>query len=87
MKRLGFPEVREMKIWEEEHIAGLRVLHTPCPHWGARFGHDTHRDYGGFVVASEKRSIGAMKERPSSASISYSPSMVPTGVSSTVPLV
>jgi len=57
VKRLGFSSVREMKIWEEEQIAGLRVLHTPCHHWGARFGHDTHRDYGGFIVASEKRSI------------------------------
>ena len=57
VKRLGFPEVREMKIWEEEMISGLRVLHTPSHHWGARFGHDTHRDYGGFVVASEKRSV------------------------------
>ena len=32
-------------------------------------------------------SIGAMKDSPSSACISYSPSMVPTGVASTVPLV
>ena len=57
VKRLKFSKVREMKIWEEEMISGLRVLHTPSHHWGARFGHDTHRDYGGFVVASEKRSI------------------------------
>ena len=57
VKRLGFPRVREMKIWEEEMISGLRILHTPCHHWGARFGHDTHRDYGGFVVASKKRSV------------------------------
>jgi L-ascorbate metabolism protein UlaG (beta-lactamase superfamily) len=57
VKRLGFPHVREMKIWEEQMVSGLRILHTPCHHWGARFGHDTHRDYGGFVVASEKRSV------------------------------
>ncbi|NNC88083.1 MAG: MBL fold metallo-hydrolase [Akkermansiaceae bacterium] len=57
VRRLGFPAVREMKIWEERRINGLRILHTPSHHWGARFGHDTHRDYGGFVVASEKRSV------------------------------
>jgi L-ascorbate metabolism protein UlaG (beta-lactamase superfamily) len=57
VKRLGFDTVNEMKIWEEGYHSGLRVLHTPSHHWGARFGHDTHRDYGGFLVASEKRSV------------------------------
>lgn len=57
VRRLGFDSVAEMKIWEEGHFSGLRVLHTPSHHWGARFGHDTHRDYGGFIVASEKRSV------------------------------
>ena len=57
VKRLGFDSVVEMKIWEEGFYNGLRVLHTPSHHWGARFGHDTHRDYGGFLVASEKRSV------------------------------
>lgn len=57
VKRLGFGSVHEMKIWEEDYHSGLRVLHTPSHHWGARFGHDTHRDYGGFLVASEKRSV------------------------------
>lgn len=57
VQRLGFSSVTEMKIWEEGQFSGLRVLHTPSHHWGARFGHDTHRDYGGFLVASEKRTV------------------------------
>jgi L-ascorbate metabolism protein UlaG (beta-lactamase superfamily) len=57
VRKLGFPSVREMKIWEETRVNGLRIMHTPSHHWGARFGHDTHRDYGGFIVASEKRSV------------------------------
>jgi L-ascorbate metabolism protein UlaG (beta-lactamase superfamily) len=57
VKRLGFPAVREMSIWDEDHFNDLRVVHTPSHHWGARYGHDTHRDYGGFVVANEKRSV------------------------------
>ena len=57
VRKLGFGAVNEMKIWEEDYFSGLRVLHTPSHHWGARFGHDTHRDYGGFIVASDKRSV------------------------------
>ena len=55
--RLGFPEVREMKVWEESLYTDLRVVHTPSHHWGARIGHDTHRDYGGFIVGNGQRSI------------------------------
>ena len=57
VKGLGFERVVEMKIWEEAQHGGLRVVHTPSHHWGARFGHDTHRDYGGFLVASGKRTV------------------------------
>ena len=57
VRKLGFPAVTEMRIWEEGFFSGLRVLHTPSHHWGARFGHNTHRDYGGFLVASERRSV------------------------------
>ncbi|MEO1836718.1 MAG: MBL fold metallo-hydrolase [Akkermansiaceae bacterium] len=57
VKRLGFDPVVEMKIWEEDSFRNLRVLHTPSHHWGARFGHDTHRDYGGFLVSNEARSV------------------------------
>ena len=57
VKGLGFDQVIEMRIWEEQKLGDLRVLHTPSHHWGARFGHDTHRDYGGVLVASEQRTV------------------------------
>ncbi len=57
VKRLGFHRVMEMNAWEENELAGIRVIHTPSHHWGARYGHDTHRDYGGFLVGSGKRKI------------------------------
>lgn len=57
VKRLGFDQVREMAIWEEIVYGGIRVVHTPSHHWGARYGHDTHRDFGGFLVGSGNRKV------------------------------
>ena len=57
VKKLGFERVTEMSIWDEQKLDELEVIHTPSHHWGARFGHDTHRDYGGFVVKTPTRSL------------------------------
>src|SRR5213076_2984704 len=38
-------------------LGPLRISLTPCHHWGARFLADTHRDFGGFVIASNGRTI------------------------------
>ena len=57
VKKLGFDHVKEMRIWDEERYGDLRVVHTPSHHWGARYGHDTHRDYGGFIVCNGRRSV------------------------------
>lgn len=57
VKKLGFERVKEMAIWEEHVMDGIDVIHTPSHHWGARFGHDTHRDYGGFIVKTPNRNV------------------------------
>jgi len=57
VKWLKFDKIHEMEIWEEREIEGIRIVHTPSHHWGARYGTDTHRDYGGFVVKSGTRNI------------------------------
>ncbi len=57
VKWLKFSQIHEMKIWEEREIGGIRIVHTPSHHWGARYGADTHRDYGGFIVHSGERNI------------------------------
>ena len=57
VKRLGFSKVQEMAVWEEAEIGGMRIVHTPSHHWGARYGADTHRDYGGFLVGSGDRKV------------------------------
>ncbi|WP_018968913.1 MBL fold metallo-hydrolase [Rubritalea marina] len=52
VKKLGFNRVIEMGIWDQLRFGELEVIHTPCHHWGARYIHDTHRDYGGYIVRS-----------------------------------
>jgi L-ascorbate metabolism protein UlaG (beta-lactamase superfamily) len=57
VKRLGFPATHEMKIWDALNFTEMEVIHTPSHHWGARFIHDTHRDYGGYIVRAGGKSV------------------------------
>ncbi|ADW70284.1 MBL fold metallo-hydrolase [Granulicella tundricola] len=57
LKGLGFSEVRTLKWWESNQVAGLKVTLTPCQHWGARMFKDTHRLFGGFVVEGGGQTI------------------------------
>lgn len=52
VKKLGFHSVIEMALWEQRRFGDLEITHTPCHHWGARYLHDTHRDYGGYLITS-----------------------------------
>ena len=54
---LGFSEVRTLRWWEETVVAGpqgrgVQVTMTPAKHWGARMFRDTHRLFGGYVLAA-----------------------------------
>lgn len=49
---LGFREVRELRWWEGTEVEGMTVTATPCKHWGARMFKDTHRGFGGYVLAA-----------------------------------
>jgi L-ascorbate metabolism protein UlaG (beta-lactamase superfamily) len=57
VKRLGFPAIHEVQVWDSLKFDELEVIHTPSHHWGARFLHDTHRDYGGYVVRAGGKSV------------------------------
>ncbi len=57
VKKLGFPEVHEMKVWEQLELDELHIVHTPSHHWGARYLHDTHRDYGGYLIKAGGKSV------------------------------
>lgn len=57
VKRLGFSSVWEMTVWDQLRFSELEVIHTPSHHWGARYLHDTHRDYGGYVVSAGGKTV------------------------------
>jgi L-ascorbate metabolism protein UlaG (beta-lactamase superfamily) len=57
VKRLGFPAVHEVKVWDVLDFPDMRVIHTPSHHWGARYLHDTHRDYGGYLIEAGSKSV------------------------------
>ena len=54
---LGFSEVRVLDWWEFTEIGGLKVTLTPAKHWGARMFSDTHRLFGGYIVAGGGHSV------------------------------
>lgn len=57
VRKLGFPQVHEMKVWERLELDELHIVHTPSHHWGARYLHDTHRDYGGYLIEAGGKSV------------------------------
>jgi L-ascorbate metabolism protein UlaG (beta-lactamase superfamily) len=57
VRKLGFPATHEMRVWDELKFDLLEIIHTPSHHWGARFLHDTHRDYGGYIVRAGGKSV------------------------------
>ena len=57
VKRLGFPAIHEMSVWDSLQFGQLEVIHTPSHHWGARFLHDIHRNYGGYIVRAGGKSV------------------------------
>lgn len=57
VRRLGFPTVHEVNVWDVIDFADMRVTHTPSHHWGARYIHDTHREYGGYVIRIANQTI------------------------------
>ena len=52
VQRCGFSDVIELKHWEQQTIGDLLITLTPAQHWGARYVHDTHRGFGGFIVTT-----------------------------------
>jgi L-ascorbate metabolism protein UlaG (beta-lactamase superfamily) len=50
---LGFAEVHSLQTWQSTgSVAPLSITLTPARHWGARMFTDTHRGFGGYVIAS-----------------------------------
>ena len=46
-----------MSDWETIAFRVSEIHFTPAHHWGARFLHDTHRGFGGFVIKTPGHSV------------------------------
>lgn len=57
VRKLGFPATHEMSVWDHLRFDQLEIIHTPSHHWGARFLHDTHRNYGGYIVRTNDKTV------------------------------
>ena len=57
VRGLGFRSIHELNYWKSFHYKGARITLTPCHHWGARFLHDSHRGFGGYIVEMGGRTI------------------------------
>jgi L-ascorbate metabolism protein UlaG (beta-lactamase superfamily) len=57
VRRLNFSKVVELKTWEGYSFRDLRITLTPARHWGARMIHDTHRQFGGYLIESEDHTV------------------------------
>jgi L-ascorbate metabolism protein UlaG (beta-lactamase superfamily) len=51
VQNLGFREIRQLQWWGSTQAADLDITFTPAKHWGARMFSDTHRHFGGYVIA------------------------------------
>ncbi|MEC5128083.1 MBL fold metallo-hydrolase [Verrucomicrobiales bacterium BCK34] len=50
LKKLKTKSVIEMTDWEIFEFGGAKIHFTPAHHWGARYIHDTHKGFGGYVI-------------------------------------
>jgi L-ascorbate metabolism protein UlaG (beta-lactamase superfamily) len=55
VRRCGFSDIIELDTWQTARFRDLRITLTPARHWGARLIHDTHRQFGGFLIQSATR--------------------------------
>lgn len=54
---LGFDRVYELDLWQTLDLGPARVTLTPAVHWGARMLHDSHREFGGYLIEMEGRTV------------------------------
>ncbi len=50
LRKLDLREVVEMSDWDCFTFRGAEIHFTPAHHWGARYLHDNHKGFGGYVV-------------------------------------
>jgi L-ascorbate metabolism protein UlaG (beta-lactamase superfamily) len=57
VKRCAFSSITELGCWDAVQFDNLEITLTPARHWGARMIHDTYREFGGYIIRGEERSV------------------------------
>ena len=57
LKSCDFSSVTELDTWQSSEFRDLQITLTPARHWGARMIHDTHRQFGGYLIESASRTV------------------------------
>lgn len=57
LRRIPVRQVKEMENWQCHLHGEVEVIFTPSYHWGARYIHDTHRGFGGFLIRTPHSSL------------------------------
>jgi len=63
VENLGFRSVTELEWWQTTALDAdpadepVSITMTPARHWGARMFKDTHRQFGGYVIAGAGHSV------------------------------
>ena len=57
IRKLNVGQIVEMDDWDSFTFRDTEIHFTPAHHWGARYLHDTHRGFGGYLLDSPGQSI------------------------------
>lgn len=57
LKKLPCDSIHEMSDWDTFPFLDSLIHFTPAHHWGARYLHDTHKGFGGFVIQGPEHSV------------------------------
>ncbi|MEM1440836.1 MAG: MBL fold metallo-hydrolase [Verrucomicrobiota bacterium] len=57
LRRLPVDSLHEMSDWDTMSYRNSEIHFTPAHHWGARYLHDTHKGFGGYVIDTPDHSV------------------------------
>jgi len=57
LRKLPLAGLEEMDDWEQTRFRDSTVHFTPAHHWGARYIHDNHKGFGGYVIETPGHTV------------------------------
>jgi len=57
VKNCAFSKIIELDYWQSAEVCDLNIKLVPTKHWGARFIHDTYRQFGAYLIKYADRTL------------------------------